>query len=454
MKLTLTLLFILVSAALAQTKPNIIFIFADDWGWGDLSCRNHPYIKTPNIDRLAKEGTDFQRFTVASGVCSPSRVAVMTGQFPSRHSIAGHFATPDSNQSRNMPDWLSLDAPFLAKILQSAGYRTAHYGKWHISNNLVPDSPTPGEYGYDDYGSFNCSGVQMPWYNDAIRTSAFIEESVKMEKPFFVNVWMHEPHTPFHTIPEYEWKFRNLERNHQIYASVLSHADDRVGVILDTLDRLKIADNTLVIFSSDNGPAGNGTTKGEAKLMFDSATGAGWNTAAAVGTTGGRSGRKRSLKEGGVGVPFLARWPKKITAGGVDRESLITAVDLLPTFCALAEAPLPKGYTSDGINITEVLAGKKMPSRDKPIFWEGIGKTKENWSTVQGQWKLLASPDLSKIQLYNIATDVAEANNLANKNPEVAAKLLQSIKDWKNTLPKKPTGNVFSKFRKENTQAK
>ena len=288
----------------------------------------------------------------------------------------------------------------------------------------------------------------MPWYNDAIRTSTFIEDSVKQKKPFFINVWMHEPHTPFHTIPKYEWKFKDLDRNHQIYASVLSHADDRVGVILDTLDRLKIVDNTLVIFSSDNGPEGDGSTDREVKLMYDSATGSGWNTAAAVGTTGGRSGRKRSLREGGVGVPFLARWPKMIAAGEVDTESLITAVDLLPTFCALAEAPLPDGFKPDGVNITKVLAGKKMPSRKQPIFWEGIGRRKEKWSTVQGKWKLIASPDLTQVQLFNIVTDVSETTDLSTKQPEVTAKLLQSIKNWQATLPKAPSGNVFSKLRK------
>ena len=448
MKKPIIILFILITTICAETKPNIIFIFSDDWGWGDLSCRNHPYIKTPNIDRIAKEGTDFQRFTVASGVCSPSRAAVMTGQFPSRHSIAGHFAAVSSNKARGMPDWLSLDAPFMAKILKNSGYRTAHYGKWHLSNNMIPDSPTPGEYGYDDYGSFNCSGEQMPWYNDAMRTTKFIEESVKLQKPFFINVWVHEPHTPFHTIPRFEHRFRNLNRNEQIYASVLSHADDRIGDILNTLDRLGLTENTLVIFSSDNGPAGTGATDGVAELKYDSATGAGWGTAAAVGTTGGRAGRKASIKEGGIGVPFLAHWPQHIAAGAVDNESLISAVDLLPTFCAIAEAPLPEDYQPDGLNITAVLKGKKMPIREKPLFWEGIGRKNEKWATVQGQWKLLATPNLKKPALYNIATDYKEEHNLAKSKPEITAKLIQSIKDWQATLPKEPTGKVFSIHRK------
>ena len=133
-------------------RPNIVFIFADDWGWGDLGCHGHPYLKTPHIDRLAKEGTDFHRFSVASGVCSPSRAAVMTGHFPARYSIDGHFAWVPSNQKRNMPDWLNPQAPLLTRFLQEAGYATAHYGKWHLANDMIPDSPLPTAYGVDEYG--------------------------------------------------------------------------------------------------------------------------------------------------------------------------------------------------------------------------------------------------------------------------------------------------------------
>ena len=144
--------------AVAAEKPTRLFIFADDWGWGDLGCHGHPYVRTPNIDRLAREGTDFHRFTVASGVCSPSRTAVMTGHFPARYNIDGHFAWVPSNAKRNMPDWLSPTAPLLPRFLQQAGYATAHFGKWHLSNNMIPDSPLPSDYGYDEYGDFNCAG--------------------------------------------------------------------------------------------------------------------------------------------------------------------------------------------------------------------------------------------------------------------------------------------------------
>ena len=166
----------------STAKPNILFIFADDWGWGDLGCHGHRYVKTPNIDRLAKEGTDFTRFTVASGVCSPSRTAVMTGHFPARYNIDGHFAAARSNAKRNMPDWLDPKTPTLPKMLRSAGYATAHFGKWHLANDMIPDSPLPKDYGYDEYGAFNCAGEQMPVHDDAARAIAFIEKKRRSEE--------------------------------------------------------------------------------------------------------------------------------------------------------------------------------------------------------------------------------------------------------------------------------
>ena len=436
----------------AAGTPNILFIFADDWGWGDLSCHGHPYVKTPNIDRLAKEGTDFHRFTVASGVCSPSRTAVMTGHFHARYNIDGHFAWVPSNASRNMPDWLDPKAPLLPRMLQSAGYATAHYGKWHLANNMIPDSPLPGIYGYDEYGAFNCAGEQMPVHEDSEHAVHFIEKAVSDAKPFFVNLWLHEPHTPFHTVPKYEWRFRHLEKEEdRIYASVLSHADDRIGEVLGTLDRLNVSDNTLVIFSSDNGPArASGAT--ELKLQYDTATGAGWGVAAAKGITAGRKGYKASLFQGGVEVPFIARWPGKIAAGAVDDVSLISAVDLLPTFCELAEVELPSSYRPDGVSQVSVLMGKKKPVREKSLFWKypsawpaRASKPDHlvSYAVMDQTWKLLANKDASYVELYDIAKDLYEKNDLKTQNPKEVEKLLTKLKDWKKTLPTKPEGDVF-----------
>lgn len=435
--------------------PNFLFILADDWGWGDLSCHGHPYIRTPNIDRLAEEGTDFHHFTVASGVCSPSRTAFMTGHFPARYNINGHFAWVSSNARRGMPDWLDTGAPLLSGVLRKAGYRTAHYGKWHLANDMIPDSPTPDAYGFDDYGAFNCAGEQMPWFMDAARASDFISQSVGMNMPFYVNVWIHEPHTPFHTIPKYEWRFRELDRPDQIYASVLSHADDRIGQILKTLDDLGIAENTIVIFSSDNGPA-RSTNPVEPELYYDTATGAGWGIGASMGTTGGRRGYKSSLFEGGIGVPFIVRWPGQVAAGYVDTQSLISAVDLFPTVCELAGAEFPPGYQPDGVSIVDVLKGRPMPIRIRPLFWMMDAPWPPQsarpdhwvaWAIVEDQWKLVANKNLTHHRLFRIPEDITESNDLAGTNSDIANRLLGKISIWKNSLPEKPQGNVFSSLR-------
>lgn len=455
--LILGVVFGLVSRVHAE-RPNLIFIFADDWGWGDLGCHGHPYVKTPHIDRLAREGTDFYRFTVASGVCSPSRTAVMTGQFPARYNIDGHFAWVSHNAKRNMPDWLSTEAPTLPRFLKQAGYATAHFGKWHLSNDMIPDSPLPSAYGYDEYGAFNCAGEQMPVHEDADYAIRFIEASQRARKPFFVNLWIHEPHTPFHTLPKYRWRFRELDSEaDNIYASVLSHADDRIGEVLAALDRLGIADETLVVFSSDNGPA-RAARSLPLELMYDTATGAGFGIAAAKGITGGRKGYKGALFEGGIGVPFIARWPGRVPAGVVDNTTLISAVDLLPTFCELAEIDLPQDYCPDGVSQVMALYGKATPLREQPLFW----KTQAAWpanpqkpfhwaatAVVYKHWKLVCNEDQTVCQLFDLAIDPLEQKDVGSFNPEVVDSLRERINQWQATLPQRPTGSVFSKLRNE-----
>ncbi|MEC9094058.1 MAG: sulfatase-like hydrolase/transferase [Planctomycetota bacterium] len=438
-----------------EIRTNILFIFADDWGWGDLGCHGHPYVKTPNIDRLAEQGTDFHRFTVASGVCSPSRTAVMTGQFPARYNIQGHFAWVPSNARRNMPDWLDPQAPLLSRFLSKAGYRTGHFGKWHLANDMIPDSPPPSHYGFDAYGAFNCSGKQMPVHEDAQQVIRFIEESQRVGRPFFVNLWLHEPHTPFHTLPQYRKRFSSLEERDNIYASVLSHADDRVGEVLAALDRLRLTDHTLVVFSSDNGPARD-SSKTPLRMMHDTATGDGFNIAAARGVTGGRKAYKASLFEGGIGVPFIARWPGNIPAGRVDKKSILSAVDLLPTFCEIGGVSLPVDYQPDGISQVNTLKGQGNPLRTKPLFWKvdapwPARKTKpDHWAAyavVSQKWKLLTNRNGSHLELYDLLADPLETQDLRTQRPAVVKQMAEMLTQWKSTLPAKPVGDVFSSLR-------
>ena len=442
---------------LTETSTNILFIFADDWGWGDLSAHGHPYIKTPNIDRLVAEGTDFHRFTAASGVCSPSRTAVLTGQFPARYNIDAHFAWVPDNARRNMPDWLDYETTLLPRLLQQNGYATAHFGKWHLANNMIIDSPTPDKYGFDSYGAFNCSGEQMPFYEDAANTIAFMEKAQQDNKPFFINMWVHEPHTPHHVVPKYQWEFRELEEADNIYASVLFHSDERIGEVLDALDRMNLTDNTLVIFSSDNGPA-RSVGASDLKTYHDTATGVGYNVAASKGITGGRKGYKAALFEGGIGVPFIARWPGKIKAGGIDSVSLMSAVDLFPTFCEIAGVELPETYKPDGLSQVSTLQGNAYPSRTKPLFWKMNGawpineRRPDHWvsyAIVDQTWKLVANQDLSYVELYDITKDVYEKKDVKQEHPEVVSQLLEQIRDWQKSLPKGPSKHLFSRERQD-----
>lgn len=439
------------SAIAADCPPNIVFIFADDWGWGDLGCHGHPYLRTPNIDRLASEGTEFYQFTVACGVCSPSRAAVLTGHFPARYGIHGHFATVDSHIKRGMPDWLDPKTVLLPRLLREAGYATAHFGKWHLTNTMVPDAPLPTEYGYDTYGAYNCSGPQMPVHDDVRRAIEFVEKSRSAAKPFFLSLWIHEPHTPHYPQPKYLKQFAHLDDEaKQVYAAVLAHADARVGQLLATLKRLNLTDNTLVIFSSDNGPENTGARS--RRDVDDISTGRGLGTWASVGTTGGHRGRKRSLLQGGIGVPFIAKWPGKIAAGKIDDTTPITAVDLLPTFCDIAGVELPKGYVPDGVSQLPALLGRPGAQRIKPVFWQWRTATSrgDDWPTLavrEGPWKLLLGKDGSRVELFRFPSDRLERTNLRDAHPDELKRLTALIDAWKESLPAEPNEECLSKKR-------
>jgi len=233
-------------------KPNIIFIFADDWGYGDLSLHGSDFVKTPHIDRMAAEGIDFQSFTVNSPVCSPSRVAAISGQFPARFCIHQHFAGVNSNKKRGMPDWLDPEAPMLPRILKEAGYKTGHFGKWHLGK--AEDSPVEDAYGYDAFATFNGSGrneIRPEGLASVDHAEVFIKEN--KDQPFFINLWLHEVHLAHFPLDKYLKKFKDLDEQKRVYASVIAEGDEGVGRILALLKDLNLDEKTLVVFSSDNG---------------------------------------------------------------------------------------------------------------------------------------------------------------------------------------------------------
>jgi arylsulfatase A-like enzyme len=429
-------------------KLNIVFIFADDWGWGDLSCHGHPWLKTPHLDQLASEGIDFQQFNVLNPVCSPSRTAVTTGMYPARFCIHQHFA-PGANVERGMPDWLDPNAPTLARFLKNAGYRTGHFGKWHLTNTGAPGAPLPSAYGFDEFAVFNGPGPaneQAKLHDTAGNAVRFIRES--KGRPFYVNVWIHESHTPHVPTPESMAKWKKLDEQKQVYAAVITDGDNAVGQVLEALKEVGVEENTIVIFSSDNGPEWTSNRKA---VATDKTVGVqGYDTYYSVGETGGLRGRKRSLFEGGVRVPFIVRWPGHAPADTKNEQTAFSAVDLLPTLCAAANVKLPDDYRGDGENLLDALQGKPLP-RTRPMFWEWRGNSTEpDWwprlAVRDGDWKLYMTYDGQRFELHNLINDRAEAveKNFAKEHPELVARLSKLALEWKASLPEKPNPECVS----------
>ncbi len=436
----LALLAVTAPAPAAEVpQPNIVFIFADDWGWGDLGCHGHPWLKTPNLDRLAAGGIDFHQFNVLNPVCSPSRTAVTTGMYPARFCIHEHFA-PGTNTRRGMPDWLDPNAPTLPRFLQAAGYRTGHFGKWHLTNHGAEGAPPPAAYGFDESAVFNGPGVEAGLHDTASNAVRFIRAHAG--QPFYLNVWLHESHTPHVPTQESLARWKHLDEQQRVYSAVITDGDDAVGAVLDALDATGVAGHTIVIFSSDNGPEWTGDAK-QAKR------GAGWGTWASVGQTGGLRGKKRSLFEGGVRVPFLVRWPNHAPAGTTNTATALSAVDLLPTLCAAAGVALPDTYRGDGENLLAALRGEPV-RRTRPLFWEWRGNDREpDWwprlAVREGDWKLVMNHDGSRVELHDLVHDRAEAKDVAAGHPEVAERLKQLARDWKTTLPTQPDPACISR---------
>ena len=435
------------SAAESARRPNIVFIYADDWGWGDLSIHGSTWLKTPHIDQLAREGIDFGQFNVLNPVCSPSRTAAMTGQYPARYSVHQHFATPEQNRTRGMPDWLDPRAPTLPRFLQQAGYRTGHFGKWHLTNRKTPGAPLPSAYGIDDYAVFN-GGADWPAAqvgDTSANTAAFIQAN--RDRPFFINVWLHEAHTPHAPTTESLAQSQHLDEQKQVYAAVVTDGDNAVGRILAALKTAGVEENTLVIFSSDNGPEHTGRIKRPAYYESDSDV-TGLDTYYSVGETGGLRGRKRNLFEGGVRVPFIVRWPGRAPANLKNDSTVVTAVDLLPTLCAAAGVTLPSDYHGDGENLLGALLGQPV-ARTRPIFWEWRGNPTEpdGWPRLavrDGDWKLLLTSDAKRAALHRIPADRAEATDLAREHPAVVNRLTRLALEWQATLPMDPPASGFS----------
>ncbi|GIW94598.1 MAG: N-acetylgalactosamine-6-sulfatase [Pirellulaceae bacterium] len=427
-----------------RERPNFVFILADDLGWGDLGCYGHPHIRTPNLDRLASQGTLFTQFYVNGSVCSPSRCAFFTGQYPARHRIHGHYATVQQNAARGMSQFLDPAVLNVASLLRAAGYRTAHIGKWHLGSQS--GGPDPRAYGFDFVGSTERGGANGPAgdpYYRAKSTALFVDEALEFirdqpDRPFYLQLWTLVPHATLNPTPEqmepYQ-AFRPGGRNFphasaaEIYYASVTDLDTQIGRLIRELDAMGLAEKTIIFFSSDNGPE---------DIHIRNAGHSG------VGSAGPFRGRKRSLYEGGVRVPAILRWTGHVPAGRVDNESVWAAVDWLPTVCRLAGVTVPDHHLLDGEPMDDVWLGQSRPRRTK-LYWEWRFRIagepfhhSPQLAIRDGYWKLYVNPDGSRLELYDMRTDHMQWNNLAEKYPEVAQRLKEDLLAWAGTLPEGP----------------
>jgi N-sulfoglucosamine sulfohydrolase len=442
--LVLMIIALFACGALGAERPNIIIVLADDFGYGDVSVFGGE-VPTPHLDRMAKEGTRFTQFYVASPICSPSRAGIITGQFPGRWRMTSYLQARKGNAGCEQADFLATNAPSLPRVLKSAGYKTAHIGKWHLGGGRdVTNAPKFAAYGYDvGLGTYESpephaalTATNWIWSaHDQVkrheRTRWMVDRTLEFvrarkDSPAFVNLWLDDTHTPF--VPSREQlAAAGVESDNpteqQKYRAVLVEMDRQIGRLLDGLREMGQGTNTFVLFLGDNGALPTFRTR-NGKLRAS----------------------KLSLYEGGIRTPLIAHWPGRVPAGGVNDTSVVAAVDLLPTLCALADASLPPATRFDGEDVSRAFLGPGF-MRTKPLFWEYGRNT--NWfkfpasardrspnvAMREGPWKLLVNDDGSRGELYNIVADAGETQNVAAREPEVTQRLTKVALGWRKSLP-------------------
>ena len=446
-------LFLLAARHLPAQHPNIIVIFIDDMGWGDFSCFGNQDAQTPQIDRLAREGIRFEQFYVNSPICSPSRVAISTGTYPQRWRITSYLNNRNSNNRRGMAQWLDPAAPMLARLLQQSGYATGHFGKWHMGGQRdVDDAPPITDYGFDiSLTNFEGMGPKLlplvlrpgqetpgRIWQDAERLGEgyrwmlrskitggfvdaaipFIQEAVKTKKPFYINLWPDDVHSPFWP-PVDKW----ADGKRGLYHSVLEEMDRQLGKLFALVrSDPSLHGNTLVLVCSDNGPE-----KG-------------------AGAAGPYRGFKTQLFEGGIRSPLIAWGPGLIRprkSGSLNSSSVFSAIDLVPSLLEIARVDTPGTIHFDGEELSRILLGTSRDSRAAPIFFRRppdrdsfYGVTDlPDLAVRSGKWKLLCEYDGSAPLLYDLSRDPGETKNLASTEVEIAARLSRSLIAWHKSMP-------------------
>lgn len=427
-----------------ELPPNIIIVLTDDMGYGDIGTYGGKFIPTPNIDRMAEEGLKFDRYYSASPISSAARCGLITGMHPGKWHITSYLQTRAGNKSAEMADYLDPEAPTLPKAMQSAGYKTGHFGKWHLGGGRdVTDAPPFKLYGYDEYSSTYESPDPDPLLTatrwiwspaDSIkrwnRTAYFVDKTLDFLKrhngePCFVNLWPDDMHTPWVGDAEQQQVFPDGQESEKNFRTVLAEYDRQIGRLLREIRRMNLTNNTIVIFTSDNGPAPS--FRGS--------------------RAGNMRGCKASLFDGGIRMPFII-WDTqgKIPAGKTDRTTLLSGLDLFKSLCALAGAPLPAGYPGDGADMSRALTGTPQPRRT-PLFWEfrrndskafprpADKDVSPNIAVRLDNWKLLVNRDSTQVLLYDMEDNPRENMEVSARYPELASRLKKLALAWRDSLP-------------------
>ncbi|TWU19886.1 sulfatase family protein [Allorhodopirellula heiligendammensis] len=389
-------------------RPNIVVFVADDMGWGDSATYGNELIQTPNMDKLAAEGVKFTQCYSACGVCSPSRSAILTGRTPYRNGVWRHL-------SGNHEAHLRVSEVTFPELLKEVGYETCHVGKWHLLSRQQfnnPEFPNPSDHGYDYWmytqnnaipshknpNNFVRNGVpigELEGYSAQLvagEAKHWLKDIHDPQKPFAMTVWVHEPHSPIATDP----RFESLYEGHpnRKYMGNITQLDDALGMVMDALDAQGVSENTLLFFTSDNGPV-----------------------PAYGGVTGGLRGNKRSDHEGGIRVPGLARWPGHIEPGTTS-DVPVVGTDIFATVLDIVGIPLPTDRTIDGVSMLPAFANEPV-ERKVPLFWRTHVSSPEDRVAMRiGDWKIVGDETLTKFELFDIEKDWQEKNDLAAKMPE------------------------------------
>ncbi len=436
------------SAANAATvaKPNIVYILADDLGWTDLGCQGSTYYETPHIDRLAQQGMRMLRYYNSQN-CAPTRAVLMSGQYAPRTGIytvntleRGEAVDRKMNVPANTTQ-LPLDKFILPQALKAAGYATGMFGKWHLGND---EGHHPRQRGFDealvsDNKHFNFTTIPPAEYPDGQYFADFLTDRAvdfiarHRDHPFFLYVPHFAVHTPIQGKADYvaAWEKKPAKGNHwhATYAAMVQSVDESVGRIVAKLEELKLADNTVIIFSSDNGGLG-GYHRTEAPSEKKGFTD---NTPL--------RGGKGTLYEGGIRVPFIVRWPGSVPAGSTS-DVPVAHVDIYPTFLAIAGGTARSGYQLDGTSFASVLKNPRASWAREAIYWHFPGYLEsyvheKGWRTSPvgvihaGDFKLMEFFETGAVELYNLRDDIGETRNLAQQSPAQTQALRAKLATWR-----------------------